>query len=377
MPAHKNSLPELAFAIHDLNQRGGQDRSTLEIIEALAARRRVSAHAFTFEPSIPHSPVVFRPVKPTRPRPALLKLIIFHLATLWRFRRGEALICATGACSLVSDVIHVQFVHRSWARRPERERSLYHRLLRIYNLVTEWISFRPHKTYVAISAGVRRELELEYGLSRVVVVHHGVDAKRFSPPNGDDEKLAFRRKLGLGEESRAIFLYVGTYERKGLSLVIAAMARLMPQFRKGVLLVAVGAGDRAAYAERARRLGISEQAIFLPPHPRIEDVFRAADAFVLPTAYEPFGLVILEAMASGLACVVSAQAGAAELIRHGESGLLLQNPHDEAELAARLAELTDLPLRERLGSAARTTALTRSWARVAQEFEAAVNSVGR
>lgn len=368
---------EIVVAIHDLNPYGGQDRSTLEIVEQLGRRRQVAVHSFSYQPGRPQGSIRFRPIRPGFRKPALLKIMLYHLVTAARFlglriRRRDAVICATGACSLVSDVVHVQFVHASWARRREPGGSLYHRVVAIYNRVTEKLTFRPRKTYIAISAGVKEELEREYGLSRVAVVHHGVDSAKFAPCASRAEKASLRARLGLATDRELVFLYVGTYERKGLATVIRALPLLPPELAARVKIAAIGAGDAAKFGALARSLGVGEMLELIPPRKNIEEYFRAADAFVFPTTYEPFGLVILEAMASGLACVVSRVAGAAELIAHDRSGLLLDEATDERALATLMAKLHDDATRERLGKEARRTAEHRSWELVAREYESAI-----
>ncbi len=370
---------EIIFAIHDLHQNGGQDRSTLEIVEQLAERQNVAVHSFTFEPSRPSVPVRFRRVRPSLGKPALLKIVFYHGITALRFlalrlRKRRSVICATGAASLLSDVVHVQFVHASWSRKKRGTESFYRRLVAAYNLFTERLTFRKRKTYIAISHGIKRELESEYGLDKIAVVHHGVDSKKFRPAD-QATKEQLRRKLGIEVKEETLLLYVGTYERKGLATLIEGLSLLPAEVSRTLRLVAVGAGDQEKFRALARAKGVSSLVQLIPPQKNIEEYFRAADAFVFPTAYEPFGLVILEAMACGLACVVSRAAGAAELIRHGENGWLLDDAGNAAELAELLRVLESKAQVRSAAAAARITAEQRSWAQVAKEYEAAVEGM--
>ena len=91
-----------------------------------------------------------------------------------------------------------------------------------------------------------------------------------------------------------------------------------------------------------------------------------ADLLVHPSRYDPCSLVVLEALACGLPVVGSAQDGAAELIRAGESGFVLADPDDVAALAARLEELRDPVLRQRLADGA--AAFRRGWDDVARDL---------
>jgi UDP-glucose:(heptosyl)LPS alpha-1,3-glucosyltransferase len=113
---------------------------------------------------------------------------------------------------------------------------------------------------------------------------------------------------------------------------------------------------------------VADRVIFHPHSRRVETFFAAADAFVFPTLYDSFGLVICEAMASGLPVVTSRAAGAAELITDGEDGLLTDQPWDADAIAAHLARLRDDPgLRERLSVAGRARIEPFTWDRTAEQ----------
>jgi glycosyltransferase involved in cell wall biosynthesis len=100
----------------------------------------------------------------------------------------------------------------------------------------------------------------------------------------------------------------------------------------------------------------------------VEELFAAADAFLLPTPYDPFALVCTEAMASELPVVVSREAGAAELIEHGVNGLLLDDVTSIKELAGHMKFLMeDRGWATKLGCAGRKTVEPMSWDSVADQ----------
>jgi glycosyltransferase involved in cell wall biosynthesis len=97
---------------------------------------------------------------------------------------------------------------------------------------------------------------------------------------------------------------------------------------------------------------------------------RAADLFVLPTHYDPFGLVIIEAMASGLPVITTSRAGATEIMADGVDGLVLDDPDDAVALANSVMDLLGAPeRRQAMGVAARETVLNYDWRRVAARIE--------
>jgi len=99
-------------------------------------------------------------------------------------------------------------------------------------------------------------------------------------------------------------------------------------------------------------------------------IYGAADLCVLPTVHEPFGLPTLEAMASGVAVIVSRCAGVAEIITDGVDGVLLDEPSDARELAGKMGPLLlDPDLRGKLGEHARKTAAKLDWSEIASRVE--------
>ena len=133
-------------------------------------------------------------------------------------------------------------------------------------------------------------------------------------------------------------------------------------------LLVVGWGNIATYQNLAKHCKIERRVIFTGPTREAWKYYAASDVYLLPSLYEPFGLSILEAMASGLPVLASRDCGAADLIRDGVDGLLINHPTDVAEISAKLgALLRDGELIARLGRQARCTARQYTWDRVARE----------
>ena len=367
-----------------MNSWGGQDRSTLEIARRLSQRWPVEVHAFTLEGK-QLGLLEFHPVHPSFARPALLRNMLFHGATLlplWlkaKFQGKKApLIHATGACSLISDVIHVQFIHAAWSKTfaamplefrstQGMARSAYQKLVLEYDTRVEESLFTNKKRYIAISDSVARDLKTYFGIrDKITVIRHGVDSEKFRPSPGTRESI--RTQCGVGPRELMI-VFVGSYERKGLGPAIDAISRLSAANKARVKLVAVGGGNRAAFSAFAAKLGVAENLVFVEHTKEILPYYQAADLFLMPTFYEPFGLVILEAMACGLPCLVSRSAGASELMVEGASGSLIEDPANAAEISKKLELLLDdEKLRTRLGKGARKVAVRRSWDQVAEEY---------
>ena len=144
------------------------------------------------------------------------------------------------------------------------------------------------------------------------------------------QRAAARAELGAGE-AEAVFLFVGSgFWRKGLDAAIAALAHC----KGGRFRLAVAGEDRQAarFARQARRAGLGDRVRFLGACADVRSLYAAADCFILPTRYDPLPGAALEALAMGLPAIVGRRSGAAELVRHGESGWIC-DPEDARGLA--------------------------------------------
>ena len=130
----------------------------------------------------------------------------------------------------------------------------------------------------------------------------------------------------------------------------------------------IGRSHIAKYGEFALKFSVLDRVIFAGFVPEIKDYYAASDIFVFPTRYEPFGLVITEAMASGLPVITSEIAGAAEIMTDGRDAILLKDPTDSSEIAEAIRTLVDDDkLRASMGANARRTAEKYSWDEVARK----------
>ena len=205
---------------------------------------------------------------------------------------------------------------------------------------------------------------------RVAVVPCGVDLDLFRP----QDKEAARRALGYRDER--IILFVGRIEPlKGIDILINAAAQLGEESDFHVLIVG---GDRRSrqqvshLQELASDLGIGERVCFLGAvdHEQLPLYYNAADVCVVPSYYESFGLVALEAMACGTPVVASRVGGLTGTVRDGETGYLIswRCPEPFAERLELL--LGNEALRRRFGEAAREVVERYRWANVAEAMVA-------
>jgi D-inositol-3-phosphate glycosyltransferase len=200
---------------------------------------------------------------------------------------------------------------------------------------------------------------------RVEVVPLGVDVDRFRPL----DKAEARRRLGFEDEK--IVLFVGRLEPlKGVDILINAAAMLESDVECSVLIVG---GDESSHAQvtqlqgLASDLGIEHRVAFTGAvdHETLPLFYNAADICVVPSHYESFGLVAVEAMACGVPVVASRVGGLTGTVKDGETGYLVPwlCPEPFAERIEMLLE--NESLRRNLGEAAREAVTRYRWPNVA------------
>jgi len=127
------------------------------------------------------------------------------------------------------------------------------------------------------------------------------------------------------------------------------------------------------FARSANALNIGARIVFTGQQANVDAIFHAADAFAMPSLFEPFGNVVMEAMASGLPAMTSAFSGVAEVIPPSMLGFRVEHPDDVGEIALRLGALFDAP--KNVGRDARATAEKFTWKRYANELNDLIESI--
>jgi glycosyltransferase-like protein len=212
-------------------------------------------------------------------------------------------------------------------------------------------------------------------------VGNGVDTDRFSPV-ADATDAALRARLGVPPDT-AIFLAVGgVEERKNTIRLLQAFAALRAQHPACRLVIAGGASllDHDAYQARFAAVlaqsGLAGDAVIRTgplPQALMPALYRAATSLVFPSTREGFGLVVLEAMASGVAVVTSRIAPFTEYL--SDDDVLWCDPFDTSSIAVAMAASLDAARCEPLRMRGRQIAARRDWARTAQAHLAAYDEL--
>lgn len=268
--------------------------------------------------------------------------------------------------SVGGDINTVQFVHNAWLKSPVHiskvQKNLYGFYQWIYALLNSYWekqAFANAKCIVAVSQRIKQEL-INIGVSpdKIRVILNGVDIEEFIPG------FIERKKLGLPENvTLAMFTGDIRTNRKNLDTVLKALVNI-PDLH----LAVVGNTQNSPYLKMAKELSVSQRVHFLGYRLDVAQIMQAVDLFVFPSRYEPFGMVISEAMATGLPVVTASTTGAAEIVTP-ECGIVLSDSEDVSALTKALAKLVDdRSLREQMGKAGRTIAEQHSWKSKAENY---------
>jgi len=200
---------------------------------------------------------------------------------------------------------------------------------------------------------------------RVAVIPNGVDPSDLRP-SGDLQAL--RREFAAPNQKLVLLVGRLVYE-KGFQLALDALPGVIENVGNVRFLVAGSGTHEAELKDQAQRLGLSDQGTFLGwiGDDVLHSLYRIADLCVVPSIYEPFGLVALEAMACGCPCIVADTGGLREVVPVGERVGLRFNGGDAEHLGVMIERLlVDDQLRDRLVTEASEHVLSFDWDDIAQ-----------
>jgi len=224
----------------------------------------------------------------------------------------------------------------------------YHWLI----LAIEHMIFKHHrfKKILALSEMVKRNIIDNYNVpaSDIEVIYNGVDIKKYHPDNRTHHRSEIRNKHGL-TDNEFLILFVGSgFERKGVKYLIEAVEAVS----EPVSVLIVGRGPESRFRHMIQKQNI----IFCGPQKDVYKYYAAADIFVFPTLYEPFGNVHLEALASGLPVITTKNSGASEIIENGKHGFVVDCPENTREIADRIEFVMNKDEKQRMSIEARKLA---------------------
>jgi glycogen(starch) synthase len=237
--------------------------------------------------------------------------------------------------------------------------------------VERWITNRSQRV-IACSHYMREQIVDIFGVAekRISVIPNGIDPDDLQAQSPAElERL--RSEFAAPEQKLVLLIGRLVYE-KGFQLALEAMPRLIDAVPGTRFLVAGSGTHEAELHRQAEELGLMEHGTFLGwiGDDVLHSLYRIADLTVVPSIYEPFGLVALEAMASGCPCIVADTGGLREVVVHEEGGLRFRADDPEALAEVAIRVLSDDELGRRLVADAYEHVRRFDWGDVAEQTAA-------
>ncbi len=356
----------IALVVHDYHRKAGHARYVAELATRFQREHEVHVFSNTFEQPEPHH-IVHHPVPSWRGN-ALASILTFILPVSRLIARHGPfdIVHAQGLCGLSQDVVTAHITQAGWFAAVDRvgqPQSLRKRLFRaiVSPLEARVYRERSAKAFIAVSRRVQEDLKKYHGLEgQVCMIHHGVDTVTFQPDNRRVDRAEIRDSIAVAD-NQFMLLYVGDWQK--VSHVLWQVLELIPN----VVLTVVTRTSATEIGAEAIRRGLTTRLKVVSETNHIARYYAAADAFIFPSYYDTFGMVVAEAMASGLPVIVSRDAGASEWIDEGRNGMIVEDSNDAKGFATAVQRLMDFPeWRLTMGKEARETCLEHTWDRVAE-----------
>ena len=264
-----------------------------------------------------------------------------------------------------ADIVSLHSIpHRLWVQDIRKKR-----FFSLFDRATIWVEKRmvhnkSNTTFLPVSNIGREKFIAEYPFlaSHVETLHPGVDMTSFDQLDRNQCRKSIRIQFGF-HESDTVLLFVGmNFELKGLDQVISAMARIKTTNHETRLkLLVVGKGNVLKYRKMAHSAGIGGDVYFSGViKEKMEEIYLAVDIYAMLSAFDTFGMTVLEAMAASLPVIISHNVGAKDLIREGVNGFIVAREDIDA-ISRRILLLLDKEKRSSMGLHAHKVAENHNW----------------
>jgi len=259
--------------------------------------------------------------------------------------------------------------HRFWVKMVRRKN------MSLFDYGTGWvekslIDNEKCRMFLPVSGIAKEKFLQEFHVDpeKVQVIHPGVDIDKFNQLDRNVCRREIRKRFSIDETDTVVLFVSMNFELKGLDNLMAAMALTKSKHPSETLkLLVVGKGNEKKYGRLAQKLDIEDDVIFTGVwKDNIEQIYLASDIFAMPSGFDTFGMVVLEAMSASLPVIISGNVGAKDLVRDGINGFVVER-EDVGMISSKIVRLLNKENREKMAEEAYKVAEQNTWDRMSEK----------
>jgi len=360
---------KIAVVVPKYGLIGGGERFVQELTERIAENHCYDVHVFANKWRSRSDNITFHKV-PVISFPRFLTTVSFAWFANRRIAKMNFDLIHTHDRIFHADIFTMHSVpHQFWVREVRKKH------VSLFDHVTSWVEKCLIKNgmcrmFLPVSGIAKEKFLQEFSVDpgKVQVIHPGVDIGRFNKFDRNVCRGEIRKHFGIGETDTVILFVSMNFELKGLGNLMAAVALTKSKHPSEKLkLLVVGKGNENKYKRLAQKLAIEDDVIFTGTWiNNIEMIYLSSDFFAMPSEFDTFGMVFLEAMSASLPVIVSNNVGAKDLVRDGVNGFVVDS-EDVDLISSKIVLMLDKEARAKMAREAYRVAEQNTWDHVSEK----------
>lgn len=359
---------KIAIVVPKYGLVGGGERFVLELTERIAADHRYDVHVFANKWGSRSDRITFHKI-PVISFPKFLTTISFAWFSNRKVAKMNFDLIHSHERIFHADIFTMHSVpHRFWIKEVRGKHMSF------FDFGTSWvekslINNGKCRMFLPVS-GITKEKfleEFQVDPEKVQIIHPGVDIDKFNKLDRSICRREIRKRFGIDKTDTVVLFVSMNFELKGLDNLMAAMAMTKSKHPSEMLkLLVVGKGNEKKYGRLAQKLDIKEDVIFAGVwKDNIEQIYVASDIFAMPSGFDTFGMVVLEAMSASLPVIISGNVGAKDLVRDGINGFVVDR-EDIDLISSKISFMLDNEKRGDMANEAYKVAAQNTWDRMSE-----------
>ena len=364
-----SKIYKIAVVVPKYGLVGGGEKFVLELTERIASDHHYDVHVFANKWRPQSDRITFHKV-PVISFPKFLTTISFAWFTNRKIAKMNFDIIHTHERIFYADIFTMHSIpHRSWVKEVRKKR------MSLFDFGTSWvekslINDGKCRMFLPVSGIAKEKFLQEFSVDpeKVQVIHPGVDIDEFNKLDRNICYREMRRRFEIDETDTIVLFVSMNFQLKGLDNLMAAMAMTKSKYPSEKLkLLVVGKGNEKKYGRLAQKLEIEDDVIFAGIWKNnIEKIYLASDIFAMPSGFDTFGMVVLEAMSASLPVIISDNVGAKDLVMDGINGFVVDRENIDL-ISSKIGFMLDKENRQKMAEEAYKVAAQNTWDEVANQ----------